>query len=201
MTYRVYSGPPGTERVPPMEKERWLYKEFGLLDDALGWARHVNDTSRVALPDRRRRRHSTEQEGNLRGASASGGSRSGAKRQGRKAHLRRHAACWQPCLADLPFVALATSGATGEDMLAANPQQRLQFAVDADVDIAPGLGADEMQPFHGTAPPAAPVRADDSLRSVWPMAKVRPAYDDGSQCGERLRAGTRGAVRQPFSAL
>ena len=32
MTYRVYSGPPGTDTVPPMEKERWLYKEFGLLD-------------------------------------------------------------------------------------------------------------------------------------------------------------------------
>ena len=49
MTYRVYSGPPGTEAVPPMEKERWLYKEFGLLDEALGWARHVNDGGRVAL--------------------------------------------------------------------------------------------------------------------------------------------------------
>ena len=49
MTYRVYSGPPGTETVPPMEKERWLYKEFGLLDDALGWARHVNHDGRVAL--------------------------------------------------------------------------------------------------------------------------------------------------------
>jgi hypothetical protein len=49
MTYRVYSGPPGTERVPPMEKERWLYKEFGLLDDALGWARHVNESGRVTL--------------------------------------------------------------------------------------------------------------------------------------------------------
>jgi hypothetical protein len=49
MTYRVYSGPPGTEAVPVMEKERWLYKEFGLLDEALGWARHVNDGGRVAL--------------------------------------------------------------------------------------------------------------------------------------------------------
>ena len=49
MTYRVYSGPPGSENVPPMEKERWLYKEFGLLDEALGWARHVNDGGRVAL--------------------------------------------------------------------------------------------------------------------------------------------------------
>ena len=34
MTYRVYSGPPDTEAVPPLEKERWLYKEFGLLDEA-----------------------------------------------------------------------------------------------------------------------------------------------------------------------
>lgn len=49
MTYRVYSGPPGTETVPPMEKERWLYKEVGLLDDALSWARHVNNGGRVAL--------------------------------------------------------------------------------------------------------------------------------------------------------
>ena len=49
MTYRVYSGPPGTEAVPPLEKERWLYKEFGLLDEALGWARHVNDGGRVTL--------------------------------------------------------------------------------------------------------------------------------------------------------
>jgi hypothetical protein len=49
MAYRVYSGPPGTEAVPPLEKERWLYKEFGLLDEALGWARHVNDGGRVTL--------------------------------------------------------------------------------------------------------------------------------------------------------
>ncbi|MEA3028369.1 MAG: hypothetical protein QOF91_3654 [Alphaproteobacteria bacterium] len=49
MTYRVYSGPPGSDTVPPLEKERWLYKEFGLLDEALGWARHVKDAGRVAL--------------------------------------------------------------------------------------------------------------------------------------------------------
>jgi len=49
MAYRVYSGPPGSEEVPAIEKERWLYKEFGLLDDAFGWARHVNDGGRVAL--------------------------------------------------------------------------------------------------------------------------------------------------------
>ena len=49
MTYRVYSGPPDTEAVPPLEKERWLYKEFLLLDEAIGWARHVNDGGRVTL--------------------------------------------------------------------------------------------------------------------------------------------------------
>jgi hypothetical protein len=49
MTYRVYSGPPGTETVPPMEKDRWLYKEFGLMDEALSWARHVISTGRTAL--------------------------------------------------------------------------------------------------------------------------------------------------------
>ena len=41
--YRVYSGPRGSESVPAIEKSKWLYKEFGALDDALGWARHVNN--------------------------------------------------------------------------------------------------------------------------------------------------------------
>jgi hypothetical protein len=49
MTYRVYSGPPGSETVAPLEKEHWLYKEFGLLDEALAWARHVNSGGRVTL--------------------------------------------------------------------------------------------------------------------------------------------------------
>jgi hypothetical protein len=47
--FRVYSGPRGSESVPPLEKDKWLFKEFGALDDALGWARHVNDGGRVAL--------------------------------------------------------------------------------------------------------------------------------------------------------
>jgi len=49
MTYRVYTGPPGAGKISPFEKERALYKEFGLLDDALGFARHVNDGGRVTL--------------------------------------------------------------------------------------------------------------------------------------------------------
>jgi hypothetical protein len=47
--YRVYSGPRGSESVPPLEKDKWLFKEFGALDDAIGWARHVNDGGRVTL--------------------------------------------------------------------------------------------------------------------------------------------------------
>jgi len=49
MTYRVYSGPPGTDTVPPWKKNAGSYKEFGLLDEALSWARHVNHGGRVAL--------------------------------------------------------------------------------------------------------------------------------------------------------
>ncbi|CAN0182443.1 unnamed protein product [Phaeothamnion confervicola] len=49
MTYRVYSGPPGTEAIPAIEKDRWLYKEFGLMNEALIWARHVNNSGRIAL--------------------------------------------------------------------------------------------------------------------------------------------------------
>lgn len=49
MTYRVYSGPRGSESISPMEKDRQLFKEFGLLDEAMGWARHVNESGRVTL--------------------------------------------------------------------------------------------------------------------------------------------------------
>ena len=49
MTYRVYSGPRGSQSISPLEKDRYLFKEFGLLDEALGWARHINAGGRVAL--------------------------------------------------------------------------------------------------------------------------------------------------------
>src|SRR6266852_4986260 len=49
MTYRVYSGPRGSEAIAPMEKDRHLYKEFGSLDEAMGWARHLNNSGRVPL--------------------------------------------------------------------------------------------------------------------------------------------------------
>lgn len=49
VTYRAYSGPRGSEIIAPLEKDRLLYKEFDTLDDALTWARHLNQGDRVAL--------------------------------------------------------------------------------------------------------------------------------------------------------
>ena len=49
MTYRVYSGPRGSQSISPLEKDRHLFKEFGTLDEAMGWARHINSGGRVAL--------------------------------------------------------------------------------------------------------------------------------------------------------
>jgi len=49
MRYRVYIGPRGTEKIPPLEKDQFLFKEFDSLDDAFGWARQVNGSGRVTL--------------------------------------------------------------------------------------------------------------------------------------------------------
>jgi hypothetical protein len=49
MTYRIYSGPRGATEMPPLERDRGLYKEFSQLDEALSWARHLNASGRVAL--------------------------------------------------------------------------------------------------------------------------------------------------------
>lgn len=49
MAYRVYSGPRGSETLSPLDKERQLYKEFGLLDEAISWAHHLHESGRVAL--------------------------------------------------------------------------------------------------------------------------------------------------------
>ena len=49
MNYRVYSGPRGSESISPLEKDRHLFKEFNLLDEAMSWARHVNESGRVTL--------------------------------------------------------------------------------------------------------------------------------------------------------
>jgi hypothetical protein len=49
MRYRVFIGPRGTETMSPLEKDQFLFKEFTSLDDAFGWARHVNRSGRVTL--------------------------------------------------------------------------------------------------------------------------------------------------------
>jgi hypothetical protein len=49
MRYRVFIGPRGTETMSPLEKDQFLFKEFASLDDAFGWARHVNRSGRVTL--------------------------------------------------------------------------------------------------------------------------------------------------------
>lgn len=49
MTYRVYSGPRGSQSISPLEKDRHLYKEFGTLDEGMSWARHINNGGRVTL--------------------------------------------------------------------------------------------------------------------------------------------------------
>jgi hypothetical protein len=49
MTYRVYSGPRGSESISPLEKDRHLYKEFSAFDEAMNWAGHINKSGRVAL--------------------------------------------------------------------------------------------------------------------------------------------------------
>jgi hypothetical protein len=49
MSYRVYSGPKGSEDVKPLGKSPALYKECAALDEALSWARHLSRAGRVPL--------------------------------------------------------------------------------------------------------------------------------------------------------
>ncbi len=49
MTYKVYSGPTGATTLRAVERNRALYEEFGLLDEALAWARHLDERGRVPL--------------------------------------------------------------------------------------------------------------------------------------------------------
>jgi hypothetical protein len=39
--YRAYFGTAGCGPVPPLEKDRWPFKEFTNLDEALLWTREV----------------------------------------------------------------------------------------------------------------------------------------------------------------
>lgn len=49
MSYRVYSGPKGSDDISPMNKAQTLFKQFEVLDEALSWARHIGQSGRVAL--------------------------------------------------------------------------------------------------------------------------------------------------------
>jgi hypothetical protein len=49
MTFKVYSGPAGTESVSPLNKDHMLFKEFPTFDEALAWAGHIRETGRVPL--------------------------------------------------------------------------------------------------------------------------------------------------------
>lgn len=49
MAYRVFSGPKGSPDISPLEKQHLLYKEFGALDEAFAWSRHVVRDGRVVL--------------------------------------------------------------------------------------------------------------------------------------------------------
>lgn len=49
MPFKVYSGTPGAAFLRSVERHRGLYQEFGLLDEALDWARHLEERGRVPL--------------------------------------------------------------------------------------------------------------------------------------------------------
>jgi hypothetical protein len=49
MSYRLYLAPAGTPEPSPLERESGLFKEFQRFDEAISFARHANDGSRVAI--------------------------------------------------------------------------------------------------------------------------------------------------------
>jgi len=49
MAYRVYSGPKGSADISPLEKSQMLFKKLPVLDEALSWARHLDQTGRAPL--------------------------------------------------------------------------------------------------------------------------------------------------------
>ena len=49
MRFRVYIGPRESDAILPLQRDQFLFKEFSSLDDAFGWARHVNRGGRVTL--------------------------------------------------------------------------------------------------------------------------------------------------------
>lgn len=49
MSYRVFSGPPGTSDVSAVQRDHMLFKECASLDEALSWARHLEKGGRMPL--------------------------------------------------------------------------------------------------------------------------------------------------------
>ena len=49
MQFRVYSGPRGSENIRPIERDKMLFKQFASLDEAVGWAHHLDRSGHVAL--------------------------------------------------------------------------------------------------------------------------------------------------------
>ena len=49
MQFRVYSGPRGSEDIRPVERGKMLFKQFASLDEAVGWAHHLDRSGHVAL--------------------------------------------------------------------------------------------------------------------------------------------------------
>jgi hypothetical protein len=49
MQYRLYSGPRGAEPIRAIDKGQTLFKAFGSLDEALGFAHHLDRNGHVAL--------------------------------------------------------------------------------------------------------------------------------------------------------
>ncbi|MFL6948809.1 MAG: hypothetical protein ACJ8FU_11495 [Xanthobacteraceae bacterium] len=49
MTYKVFTGAPGSESISPLEKDRWLFKEFADLDEAFAFAQNVKKKGAVPL--------------------------------------------------------------------------------------------------------------------------------------------------------
>jgi hypothetical protein len=49
MSFRVFSGPPGTEDISADQRDQMLFKECSSLDEALSWARHLEKSGRAPL--------------------------------------------------------------------------------------------------------------------------------------------------------
>jgi hypothetical protein len=49
MRFRVYSGPRGAKDFGAIAKDQMLFKELASLDEALSWARHLEQGGRIPL--------------------------------------------------------------------------------------------------------------------------------------------------------